>query len=677
MYAPLHQKSIERNMQMKKIICCILCFFLLSCNIVAFAETLPTIRLVCDNVVNSEETFDVYVTVTENSNICGGRITIGYDKNNLEVLSATAENLLDGASLQQNLAYTESSIRVSWAGLTDITSGGNLLKVTFKAKTLYEDVSTAIFVQEMKFRALDENVISCVQEDASILIKAKPLPTFYVDCWQEVFTGASIEVKVNLSENSHACGGKFDLVYDNNMLEFVSAKQGALLSEATCFINSDIAPNKIRVSWAGTSKLLEGGPVLVVTFKALETPGETSLSFENQKVEANNVTIQNTAVGKSINIAKEIVRPPAITYSFGQSVQIGLIEPWFLKANARVYTEKHPTNIDYSSLLDYGAYFIRASELSDKNATQTSLIVEDIINNPASVKYSKADGTAGVDGSYITANYDKGLYTYEMADSIFVLFYVEDENGIQYAAIRERNIKSLLETRKNDTVNFKNVLERNVYSAMDELEANVGVYRAQFDKIEELQEQKAPTLAEYVAENGNFENETVKSYTFGNSVQLILVEPWGLKVNARVYNSANPNNINYNSVEEYGAIVYYDTEGTITSMTAEALRIKNDAYVFSSKNNDASVDGSYITALYNKGIYTYQLDSNAYVMFYIKDSNGYHYGDVKVRNAYELAKTRGQDNSGNFGEAEKTVYQNMVKMYDAIKAYRDDYFYKN
>ena len=371
--------------------------------------------------------------------------------------------------------------------------------------------------------------------------------------------------------------------------------------------------------------------------------------------------------------------PPieSITYSFGQSVQIGLIEPWFLKANARVYTDEEPTHIDYSKLADYGAYFIRSSELSNKNVTQTSLSMEDVINNPASVKCSKAYGTASVDGSYITANYDKGLYTYEMSDSIFVLFYVEDENGIQYAPIRERNIKSLLETRKNDNVNFKNILERNVYGAMDELEANVRVYRAQFNKIEELQEQKAPTLAEYVAENGNFENETVKSYTFGNSVQLVLVEPWGLKFNARVYNSENPNHINYNNVDEYGAIVYYDTEGTVTSMTAEALRSKRDAYVFSSKNSDASVDGSYITALYNKGIYTYQLDSNAYVMFYIKDSNGYHYGDVKVRNAYELAKTRGQDNSGNFGETEKTVYQNMVKMYDAIKAYRDDYFYKN
>jgi hypothetical protein len=157
---------------------------------------------------------------------------------------------------------------------------------------------------------------------------------------------------------------------------------------------------------------------------------------------------------------------------------------------------------------------------------------------------------------------------------------------------------------------------------------------------------------------------------------LIIVEPWGLKFNARVYNSANPTNINYNAVEEYGAIVYYDTEGKVDSMTAEELKAKSDAYVFSSKNGDATIDGSYITALYNKGIYTYQLDSNAYVMFYVKDAEGYHYGDVKVRNAYELAKQRCVDTSGNFGDEEKQVYSDMVAMYEAIKAYRDDYFGK-
>lgn len=175
------------------------------------------------------------------------------------------------------------------------------------------------------------------------------------------------------------------------------------------------------------------------------------------------------------DISGEEITP--ISYSFGQSVQIGLIEPWFLKANARVYTDENPTNIDYSSLIDYGVYFIRKSGLSNQDSTQDNLTVDEIINDSDSVKYSKSEGTATIDGSYITANYDKGLYTYELDDSVFVLFYIEDEGGFVYAPIRERNLKALLEARCNDTVNFPNELEREVYQRMLDIFNAVSAYR--------------------------------------------------------------------------------------------------------------------------------------------------------------------------------------------------------
>ncbi|MBE6913246.1 MAG: hypothetical protein E7473_12050, partial [Ruminococcaceae bacterium] len=415
------------------------------------------------------------------------------------------------------------------------------------------------------------------------------------------------------------------------------------------------------------------------TFAGWATDKSATTATYTDKQSVKNLTEVDgeTVTLYAIWVEDKAEEPIPTQYSFGQSVQIGLIEPWFLKANVLVYTDSISKPIDYSTLKDYGAYFIRKSELGNENATQTTLTIEEILNNPNVVKKSKKEGTAGIDGSLLTANYDKGLYTYEMGDSIFVLFYVEDEAGIQYAPIRERNIKTLLDDRKNNTESYTNVLERNVYDKMSVLEGSIKKYRAQFDKLTKLPDMDAPKLSEHISQNGEFTDETVKTYTFGNSVQLVLVEPWGLKVNAIV--QKNGSLINYSSVEEYGAIVFYDTEGKIAggTMTAEELRSKSDAYVFSSKVGDATIDGSLITALYNKGIYTYQLNSNAYVMFYVKDADGYHYGDVKVRNAYELAKTRGTDTSGNYGEQEKIVYQDIVTMYETVTAYRDDYFGKN
>lgn len=316
MYVPLYQEFIERNMQMKKLLSCILCFIILSCNIVAFSTTSPTISLVCNETVNSEETFDVYVTVTENSNICGGRITIGYDNTALKIVSVTKEALLKSASMQEKLDYTESSARISWAGYTNVTSGGNLLKLTFKAKTLYEDVNASIYVQEMKFADFDENVISCTAENASILIKAKTLPSFSVECPEEALIGSNIDVKVNISENSKAFGGRFDLVYDNTRLEIVSDEVGSVLSGASAFTNPNRAINKIRLSWAGATELLDSGTVLTVTFKVLEVPGETTFSLENYKMSGDDeVTIDVLAIGNSMEIVTELVCSTKTTYT--------------------------------------------------------------------------------------------------------------------------------------------------------------------------------------------------------------------------------------------------------------------------------------------------------------------------------------------------------------------------
>ena len=291
-----------------------MCFIILSCNVVAFASTSPTISLVCNDAVNSEETFDVYVTVTENSNICGGRITIGYDNTALEIVSVAKEALLKSASMQEKLDYTESSARISWAGYTNVTSGGNLLKITFKAKTLYEDVNASIYVQEMKFTDFDENVISCVQENTSFLIKAKPLPTFSVECPEEALIGSTIDVKVNITEKSGAFGGRFDLVYDNTKLQIVSNEPGSIFPDATPITNPNYT-NKIRLTWAGTSEMLEGGTLLTVTFKVLEVPGKAMFSLENYRMRGDNDTpIETLVIGGTMNVVTELVCSTKTTY---------------------------------------------------------------------------------------------------------------------------------------------------------------------------------------------------------------------------------------------------------------------------------------------------------------------------------------------------------------------------
>lgn len=168
-----------------------------------------------------------------------------------------------------------------------------------------------------------------------------------------------------------------------------------------------------------------------------------------------------------------------VTYTYGQSAQIKLIEPWGLKANAKISTAAGV--IDYSQLHDYGVYFIRKSTLDRVGLTQETITAEDILSDSDALKKTKADGVT-VNGAYLTAIYDRDIYTYELSDSIFVMFYFVTEEGADpiYVPIRERNLKDLAEARKDDATGFPNEKERIVYGYMVDLFNAITDYREDY-----------------------------------------------------------------------------------------------------------------------------------------------------------------------------------------------------
>jgi hypothetical protein len=75
-------------------------------------------------------------------------------------------------------------------------------------------------------------------------------------------------------------------------------------------------------------------------------------------------------------------------------------------------------------------------------------------------------------------------------------------------------------------------------------------------------------------------------------------------------------------------------------MTVEQLMTYEDAYVFSTVNGDAtlSTEGAnrtVISAVYNSGLYTYQMEEKAYVVFYVKCGDDIFCGPMKERTIKE------------------------------------------
>lgn len=100
---------------------------------------------------------------------------------------------------------------------------------------------------------------------------------------ETVYAGEEFKLNLFISDNSKMSGAVIDINYDKTMLEFVSAKQGAILdSNANISIkNIDGEKSKVRFTYlAPNSSVTSEGVILTITFKALENAtGNTDVSI--------------------------------------------------------------------------------------------------------------------------------------------------------------------------------------------------------------------------------------------------------------------------------------------------------------------------------------------------------------------------------------------------------------
>ena len=135
--------------------------------------------------------------------------------------------------------------------------------------------------------------------------------------------------------------------------------------------------------------------------------------------------------------------------------------------------------------------------------------------------------------------------------------------------------------------------------------------------------------------------------------------------------------VNY---DELGVVIYYDNEGKFegTGMTVEQLMTYEDAYVFSTVNGDVtlSTEGAnrtVISAVYNSGLYTYQMEEKAYVVFYVKCGDDIFCGPMKERTIKEAINSRLGVN-GVSGTIEAECLNDMLELYDQILVLRKKVF---
>ncbi len=163
---------------------------------------------------------------------------------------------------------------------------------------------------------------------------------------ETVYAGDEFTVNLFVSDNSKISGAVIDIKYDKTKLEFVSAKEGAILdAKATISIRNISKDNAfVRFTYmSGNSSIISEGILFSITFKALETStGKTDLEisipssadFVSESLEKLPYSVRNS----SITILNEV--PTETTTSTELET-----EPTEIATEDTLETETVPTNI--------------------------------------------------------------------------------------------------------------------------------------------------------------------------------------------------------------------------------------------------------------------------------------------------------------------------------------------
>lgn len=222
---------------------------------------------------------------------------------------------------------------------------GNMLLVIYMKKTISIIIS-------LIFLTLSLSTCAYAQEPVILSIQD-----------EKVYAGDEFTVNVFISDNSQISGAVIDINYDNEKLEFISAKEGAILdTKGNISIRNVNKDNSyVRFTYmSGSTSVTAEGIIFSITFKALETSsGKTNLEitipnaadFVNSDLEKLAYSVDNSEITVLDNISIETTEPSTSESSTSIETTTDIIENETTDNTNNDSGEKDNVNIDNSKTL--------------------------------------------------------------------------------------------------------------------------------------------------------------------------------------------------------------------------------------------------------------------------------------------------------------------------------------
>ena len=166
------------------------------------------------------------------------------------------------------------------------------------------------------------------------------------------------------------------------------------------------------------------------------------------------------------------------------------------------------------------------------------------------------------------------------------------------------------------------------------------------------------------------QNGAAGTYKFGTSHQIRLIEPWSIRMQLNIYD-ANTQRIDCATTDlNYGMIFFHDKTGEYADgMTVEELITEGDALVYGKETENIQVSGTSAIAIYDKGIYTYELNTNLYCLAYVEVDGDYYYSS-RVICLNLLSEMEKFSQNTSLSTEEIAVFNAMLDLHEKTIAYR-------
>lgn len=369
----------------------------------------------------------------------------------------------------------------------------------------------------------------------------------------------------------------------------------------------------------------------------------------------------DTAFDFKQTLSKSIDLYAAPAFTFNYLNQFQFAEPWRMITYATLkYDGKYIDMKTDPDVTDYKVYILKASSVDEKQPTSA-----EIKANPNKVVVSKDDPNIMFDGTTGVVNANKfnrigtkynNLHIFDMKTPVWVTFEFT-YRGITYTAnVKDRSLYN--------NIDMYMASGNPYYTEYSEKQKEVlTAIKAMYDATAKYNITEATPYHSSVSVSDDVKNSVrapEESYKFDSSTTIRNIEPWGFKYSFSVNNKA------LSEYDDYGVVVLSDYEQAPAN--ASEL-VNNEKAVMYSKsgNNIYGVDGDANTAAayHINGITIANYDKNTYAVFFVKDSNGYHYSSV-ISNSYKAIAENDTSDSSAVSKAILNYAQKYNEYVDAI-----------